>query len=58
MIALKGKSLGDTVLGKTTAFVVEDRGTTGSFDGLFNPVVIGLREISFDFEQQRFGWAK
>lgn len=58
MIALKTTSLGGTELGKKTAFLVEDRGTTGSFDGLFNPVAIGLRQISFDFENQRFGWTK
>lgn len=58
MIALKSMSLGGTELGNKTAFLVDDRGTTGPFDGLFNPVAIGLREISFDFEHQSFGWAR
>ena len=51
-------SLGGVGLGRQTAFLVDDRGTTGNFDGVFNPAAMGLKAVSFDFEHRSLGWSR
>jgi len=51
-------SLGGVGLGRQTAFLVDDHGTTGNFDGVFNPAGMGLKAISFDFESRSLGWSR
>jgi aspartyl protease len=58
-LTLKGVVFGTMEMGRQTAFLVDDRqDAQGQFDGLFNPVLLGLEQICFDFARNRLRWKR
>jgi predicted aspartyl protease len=58
-LALNAVMLSDLEFGSQSAYLVEDEhDPQRQFDGVFNPVLMGLRQISFDFENSQFRWNK
>src|SRR5215469_2003634 len=59
LLDLKSATLGDLHLGRQTAYLVDDEtDARREFDGLVNPGLLGLRQVSFDFENSRLAWIR
>ena len=58
-MTLNTLTLGPLKLRGQSAFLVEgSQDVQREFDGLFNPALLGLKQVSFDFENYRFGWSR
>ncbi|HKR82961.1 MAG TPA: retropepsin-like aspartic protease [Terriglobales bacterium] len=58
-MTLSTLALGSLKLRGQSAFVIDGgQDVQREFDGLFNPALLGLHQISFDFENHRFRWSR
>jgi hypothetical protein len=58
-MTLSTLALGSLKLRGQSAFLIDGgQNVEREFDGLFNPALLGLHQISFDFENHRFGWSR
>ncbi len=58
-LTLDTLALGTLKLRRQPAFIVDSReDVQRDFDGIFNPALLGLRQLAFDFENARFAWSR
>ncbi len=58
-LTLNTLDLGTFKLRRQPAFIVDSRDDVQSeFDGLFNPALLGFRQLAFDFDNDRFAWSR